>query len=63
MFAGIGIWQLVIVLAIVILLFGGKRLRSLGGDIGTAIKDFKSAVDVNEITGKGKSKEVPELPR
>lgn len=41
---GISIWQLLIVLAIVLLLFGGKRLRNLGGDLGTAIKGFKNAV-------------------
>ncbi len=42
---GIGIWQLLIVLVIVVLLFGGKRLRNLGGDLGSAIKGFKSAMD------------------
>ena len=41
---GISIWQLLIVLAIVLLLFGGKRLRNLGGDLGTAIKGFKNSV-------------------
>lgn len=41
---GIGIWQLLIVLAIVLLLFGTKRLKNLGGDLGGAIKGFKKAV-------------------
>lgn len=41
---GISIWQLVILLAVVILLFGTKKLRNLGGDLGTAIKSFKTAV-------------------
>ena len=41
---GISIWQLVIVLGIVILLFGTKKLRNMGGDIGSAVKGFKSAV-------------------
>ena len=41
---GISVWQLLIVLAIVILIFGGKRLRSLGGDLGGAIKGFKHAI-------------------
>ncbi len=41
---GISIWQLLIVLAIVLLLFGTKRLRNLGGDLGNAIKGFKKAV-------------------
>lgn len=41
---GISIWQLLIVLAIVLLLFGTKRLRNMGGDVGSAIKNFKTAV-------------------
>jgi len=41
---GISIWQLVIILVIVLLLFGTKRLRNLGGDLGSAIKGFKKAV-------------------
>lgn len=47
--AGIGIWQLIIILVIVLLLFGTKRLKNLGGDLGGAIKGFKSAMtDSNE---------------
>lgn len=42
---GISIWQLLIVLAIIIMLFGTKRLRGLGGDLGGAIKGFKKAMD------------------
>tara|TARA_B100000446_G_scaffold33953_2_gene29414 strand:- start:12074 stop:12316 length:243 start_codon:yes stop_codon:yes gene_type:complete len=41
---GIGIWQLLIILVIVFMLFGTKRLRGLGGDLGSAIKGFKKAV-------------------
>lgn len=37
--------QLLILLAIVLLLFGGKRLRNLGGDLGNAIKGFKSSME------------------
>jgi len=37
--------SLLVILAIVLLVFGGKRLRSLGGDLGTAIKGFKKAMD------------------
>lgn len=42
---GVSIWQLLIVLAIVILIFGTKRLKSLGGDVGGAIKSFKTAMN------------------
>lgn len=45
---GISIWQLLIVLGIVLLLFGTKRLRNLGGDLGSAIKGFKSAMGDEE---------------
>jgi sec-independent protein translocase protein TatA len=43
-FGGISIWQLVIILVIVIMLFGTKRLRNLGGDLGGAIKGFKKSM-------------------
>lgn len=42
---GISIWQLLIILAIVVMLFGTKRLRNIGSDLGGAIKGFKSAMD------------------
>ncbi len=42
--AGISIWQLVIIAIIVVLLFGTKRLRTLGGDLGSTIKGFKQAM-------------------
>ena len=47
-FGGISIWQLLIVLAIVILIFGTKRLKGLGGDVGGAIKSFKKAMNEDE---------------
>ena len=39
-----GPFELVIILAIIILIFGGKRLKNLGSDLGGAIKGFKSSV-------------------
>jgi len=39
-----GIWELVIILLIVALLFGTKKLRSIGGDLGSALKGFRSAL-------------------
>ena len=41
---GISIWQLLIILVIVVLLFGTKRLKGIGTDLGGAIKGFKSAM-------------------
>ncbi len=45
MFGGISIWQLLILLVVVILIFGTKKLRTLGGDLGGAVKGFKSAMN------------------
>ena len=41
---GISLWQLLIVLVIVVLLFGTKKLRGMGSDLGSAVKGFKKAV-------------------
>lgn len=41
---GIGIWQLIIILVIIVMLFGTKKLRTLGSDLGGALKGFKTAM-------------------
>lgn len=41
---GINVWQLLIILVIVVLIFGTKKLKNIGGDIGGAVKNFKTAV-------------------
>lgn len=51
-FGGIGVWQLLIILAIVVLLFGTKRLSSIGTDLGKAIKGFKKSVSDDEGENK-----------
>jgi sec-independent protein translocase protein TatA len=45
---GISIWQLLIILLIVVVLFGTKKLRSIGSDLGSAIKNFRQAVKEGE---------------
>lgn len=45
---GIGIWQLVIVLVIVMMVFGTKRLKGLGADVGEAIKGFRTSMGSEE---------------
>ena len=45
---GISPWSLVLILLIVLLLFGTKRLRNIGGDLGNAIKNFKKSVGDEE---------------
>ncbi len=52
---GISVWQLLIVLVIVVLIFGTKKLKNMGGDIGGAVKNFKSAMTDEE---KAKQDEV-----
>lgn len=55
---GISIWQLAIVLLIVVLIFGTKRLKSIGGDLGGAIKGFKKAMDTDDKAGDGAQKRI-----
>jgi sec-independent protein translocase protein TatA len=43
-FSGINLWQLLLVLAIVVILFGTKKLRGVGSDLGGAIRGFKKAM-------------------
>ena len=43
-FGGISIWSLILILVIVLLLFGTKRLRNVGSDLGGAIKGFRKAM-------------------
>lgn len=45
---GISVWQVLIVLAIVILLFGTSKLKNVGSDLGSALKGFKKAVSDEE---------------
>lgn len=54
MFGGISLWQLLIVLALVVLLFGTKKLRTLGSDLGTAVKGFKKSVSDDDADFKDK---------
>ena len=50
-----GIQELIIILVIVILIFGGKRLKNIGSDLGGAIKGFKKSMD--DSTEKNQSNE------
>lgn len=62
-FGGIGPGSLILILVIVILLFGTKRLRSMGSDLGSALKNFKKSVkegtndEMSETSEKLESKE------
>ena len=45
---GISVWQLLIILAIVVMVFGTGRLKTLGGDLGGAIRGFRDSMDNNK---------------
>jgi len=49
-FGGISLSQLLILLVVVILVFGTKKLRHLGGDIGAALKSFRKAMSDDDKT-------------
>jgi sec-independent protein translocase protein TatA len=50
-FGGISIWQLLIVLAIIVLLFGTKKLQNIGTDLGNAVKGFRKALSNEDKSG------------
>lgn len=56
---GISIWQLLIILLIVMLIFGTKRLKGLGGDLGGAIKSFRKAMDSDAEKAKPDEEDDP----
>lgn len=59
--AGISIWQLLIIFAIIILLFGTKKLRNIGGDLGSAVKGFKKAVSDEDSSKDAEKLEQPKV--
>lgn len=56
---GISIWQLLIVLLIMVMLFGSKRLRSLGSDIGGAIGGFRKSMSSDDAPQQPESTKQP----
>lgn len=60
---GISIWQLLIILAIVVMVFGTKRLRNIGGDLGGAIKSFRKGLSEDETAAvEDQSAEAEKIP-
>ena len=55
---GISMWQLLILLLIVVLVFGTKRLRNMGGDLGAAVKGFRKGME--EVKDEGEEKLEPD---
>jgi len=59
--SGIGPGSLILILAIVLLIFGTKRLKNLGGDLGGAIKGFKKAMSDDESGEKSDEQQKEQL--
>ena len=59
--SGISIWQLLIVLLIVVLIFGTKRIKNIGSDLGGAIKSFRKGLNEAENVESDLSKIGEEL--
>ena len=57
--SGISIWQLLIVLLIVVLIFGTKKIKDIGGDLGGAIKSFKKGM-ASDATDESEPKNISE---
>ena len=53
---GISVTSLLLILGIVILLFGTRKLTNLGGDLGSAIKSFKKSVNDEDSSKADKNK-------
>jgi sec-independent protein translocase protein TatA len=58
---GISLWQLLIIFAIVILIFGTSKLKSLGSDLGGAVKGFKKAMDSDDKSSNGARRDTKQL--
>jgi len=54
---GVNIWQLLIILVIVLLLFGTKKLKGIGGDLGGAVKGFKDSLSGEDESEEDKETE------
>ena len=54
---GLGMTELLVILAIVLLVFGPKRLKSIGSDLGSAIKGFRSAVTEEDKAEEDKAED------
>ncbi len=56
----LGAGELIIVLLIVVVLFGGGRVAKLGGELGTAVREFRRGIGAGEEEAKKKEEQLPE---
>jgi sec-independent protein translocase protein TatA len=56
--SGIGVWELFIILMIILLLFGTKKLRSIGADLGSAVKGFRNSLHAEDPPDAGETQTI-----
>jgi sec-independent protein translocase protein TatA len=56
--SGIGVWELFLILMIILLLFGTKKLRSIGADLGSAVRGFRNSLHDEEPPDAGEAQTV-----
>jgi len=54
---GISFWQILIILVVILILFGGKKIRTMGSDLGEGLKGFKKAIKDDGSAKDAESKE------
>ena len=63
MLGGLGVWELIIILVIILIIFGAGKLPEIGGSLGKGIKSFRKAIkepDEIDITPKKENQEAKE---
>ena len=54
---GISFWQILIILVVILVLFGGKKIRTMGSDLGEGLKGFKKAIKDEDADKQSESKQ------
>ena len=54
---GISFWQLLIILVVILILFGGKKIRTMGSDLGEGLKGFKKAIKDEDKSSESKQED------
>jgi len=54
--SGISLWQILIILVVILILFGGKKIKTMGSDLGEGLKGFKKAIKDEDSAKESESK-------
>ena len=54
---GISLWQILIILLVIVVLFGGKKIRNMCSDLGEGLKGFKKAINEDDAESESKSED------